>query len=596
MSILSAFASTEKSVLEALSKSQAIIEFDLKGNILFANENFCAAVGYEPGEIIGQHHRMFVEPAEAGSEGYKDFWKKLARGEYDQRQYKRIGKGGREIWIEASYNPVFKAGKPCKVVKIATDITAAKLKAAEDSGKLDALSRAQAVIEFTPTGEILTANENFLATLDYKLSEIQGKHHSMFCEAAYSKSKDYRDFWKALASGEFIAEEFLRFGKNGKKVYIQASYNPILDMDGRVFKVVKFATDITDRVNSVDALAKGIRALSDGDLMQNISEPFLPALDKLRIDFNSAAENLRHTMQSIAQNAGTIARGSEEIRIASEDLAQRTEEQASSVEETASSLDEMTATIRGSSEQAQQAGEMVKKTKESAERSGVIVRQAVSAMDKIKVSSSEIKSTISMIDEIAFQTNLLALNAGVEAARAGEAGKGFAVVAQEVRELAQRSAKAAKEIKHLIDASSDHVKNGVSLVGETGSALDEIVMQVQQVTENVISIVEASKEQSSGLNEINNAVNVIDSSTQKNAAMVEQSKTTASGLANDAEAMFQLIQKFNIGHKPAPQTTHRTPIDIEPMKPIPSAPEKKAQPVLAFNGNAAIAEDSWEEF
>ncbi|MGO7423439.1 PAS domain S-box protein, partial [Rhizobium ruizarguesonis] len=319
-----------KAVLEAMSKSQAIIEFKLDGSIIFANENFCRALGYQLSEIVGQHHRLFVDPAEAASSDYKDFWAKLARGEFDQRQYKRIRKDGTEVWIEASYNPVFSGGKPYKVVKFATDITAQKLKAAEDGGKLNAISRAQAVIEFTPKGEIVNANDNFLTTLGYELTEIQGKHHSMFCEPSYSNSEDYRRFWTRLAAGEFVADEFLRIGKGGRKVHIQASYNPIFDMNGKVFKVVKFATDVTTRVGNVDQLAGALKALSEGDLTQTIAMPFLPTLEKLRADFNDASSKLRVTLQTISQNAGAIAAASQQIQSASNDLSKRTEQQAAS--------------------------------------------------------------------------------------------------------------------------------------------------------------------------------------------------------------------------------------------------------------------------
>lgn len=263
-------------VLAALSKSQAMIEFDLSGRILTANDNFCRALGYELSEIIGKHHSMFVEPAFVKSADYKAFWAKLAAGNFDQQQYKRIGKGGKEVWIEASYNPVMRRGKPVKVVKIATDITAQKLKVAEDAGKIEALSRAQAIIEFTPTGDVLTANENFLSALGYSLSEIQGKHHSMFCEPSYTASPDYRNFWKMLAGGDLMADEFMRLGKGGRKVFIQASYNPIFDMNGRVFKVVKFATDVTTRVENVEQLAGCLNSLADGDLAQQIENRSSP--------------------------------------------------------------------------------------------------------------------------------------------------------------------------------------------------------------------------------------------------------------------------------------------------------------------------------
>lgn len=465
------FSSDADAVLAAVSKAHAIIEFDLTGKILKANPNFCETLGYELQEIVGRHHRMFVDPAEASSVEYSQFWSSLAAGHLDQRQYKRIGKGGKEVWIEASYNPVFRGETPYKIIKLATDITAQRLRDAEDAGKLDALSRVQGVIEFTPKGDILTANRNFLDTLGYELTEIEGRHHSMFCEPGYSSSEEYSKFWARLANGTFIADEFLRIGKGGRRIFIQASYNPIFDMNGRVLKVVKFATNVTQRVENVDQLGAALQSLARGDLTQHLEKPSLPALDKLRLDFNGASSKLRAAMKSLYHNAGAIAASSQEIRTASDDLSRRTEHQAASVEETAAAVEQITTTVSDSSNRAREAGRLVRDTKDNAERSGHVVRQAVDAMGKIEASASEIASITGVIDEIAFQTNLLALNAGVEAARAGETGKGFAVVAQEVRELAQRSARAAKEIKALIGVSDKHVKDGVHLVGEAGIAL-----------------------------------------------------------------------------------------------------------------------------
>ncbi|APG87873.1 chemoreceptor McpA (plasmid) [Sinorhizobium americanum CCGM7] len=590
------FGSDAKAVLNAMHKSQAIIEFDLTGKVLAANANFCRAIGYDASEIIGQHHRLFVDPAEASSLDYREFWARLNRGEFEQRQYKRIGKNGKEIWIEASYNPVSMGGKPYKVIKFATDITAQKLKSAEDAGKLDALSRAQAMIEFTPSGEILTANENFLSALGYQLSEIKGRHHSMFCDRAYSTSDDYRRFWLRLAGGEFVADEFVRIGKGGKRIYIQASYNPIFDMNGKVFKVVKFATDVTARVNNVDQLADALKRLSDGDLTQNLSMPFIPTLEKLRIDFNAAVEKLRAAMQTVAENANAIAAGSQQVRSASDDLSRRTEQQAASVEETAAALEEITTTVSDTSRRAEEAGELVRKTRQNAEHSGAVVRKAVEAMGKIETSSSEISSIIGVIDEIAFQTNLLALNAGVEAARAGDAGKGFAVVAQEVRELAQRSAKAAKEIKDLINDSNAHVKNGVALVGETGTALNTIVSQVEQVNGNVAAIVEAAREQATGIKEINQAVNTMDQGTQQNAAMVEESTAAAHSLAKEAESLFELLGQFKIGSGTASRQTRIAEATATSRSVTSPARSMAGKVAAAFLGNAAVADGGWESF
>ncbi len=297
---------------------------------------------------------------------------------------------------------------------------------------------------------------------------------------------------------------------------------------------------------AVATLGNALRRLAAGDLTPTIAEQFQGELDQLRVDFNDATAKLREAMLKVAKNAEVIAAGAEEIRSASDDLSRRTEQQAASVEETAAALEEITTTVSDSSMRAQEAGKLVRDTKENAERSGQVVRDAVEAMSKIEASASEIANIIGVIDEIAFQTNLLALNAGVEAARAGEAGKGFAVVAQEVRELAQRSAKAAKEIKELISASNHHVKSGVSLVGETGEALQQIVSQVQKVDGNVEAIVEASREQATGLKEINTAVNSMDQGTQQNAAMVEEANAAAHSLAGEAEALFRLLSQFTI--------------------------------------------------
>jgi methyl-accepting chemotaxis protein len=582
-------------VLAALSKSQAIIEFDLSGKILTANENFCRALGYELSEIVGRHHSMFVEPSVVSSQDYKAFWSKLSAGQFDQRQYKRIGKGGREVWIEASYNPVFRRGKSVKVVKIATDITDRKLKAAEDAGKIDALSRAQAIIEFSPDGEVLTANENFLAALGYSLAEVQGRHHSMFCEPAYTQSPQYKQFWERLGGGDLVADEFMRLGKGGRKVFIQASYNPIFDLSGKVFKVVKFATDVTGRVENVEKLAQCLTDLAEGDLAQSIDKPFIPSLERLRTDFNAASEKLKRAMTLVSENAGAISSGSNEIRSAADDLARRTEQQAASIEETAAALEEITTAVNDSSRRAEEAGKIVARARDHAEHSGQVVRDAIGAMDQIEKSSREISNIIGVIDEIAFQTNLLALNAGVEAARAGEAGKGFAVVAQEVRELAQRSATAAKEIKSLINASGAQVENGVGLVTRAGSALQEIAEQVRDINTNVVAIVDAAREQSTALAEINQAVNTVDQGTQQNAAMVEEQTAASHSLAREATALFELLGQFRFDDATRYTASPRGGFE---QQPVPASPRRGASRPLAARGSAAVAvnHEEWQDF
>ena len=235
--------------VSAANRSQAVIEFNLDGSVVTANENFLNALGYTLPEIQGKHHSMFVSPVERDSAAYREFWAALNRGVYQAAEYKRIGKGGKEVWIQASYNPVFdEKGKPSKVVKFATDVTEQKLRNADLAGQIEAIGKSQAVIEFGLDGTVITANDNFLHALGYTLGEIKGKHHSMFVDRAERDSPAYREFWAALNRGEYQAGEFKRIGKGGREVWIQASYNPILDLNGKPFKVVKYATDITKQV------------------------------------------------------------------------------------------------------------------------------------------------------------------------------------------------------------------------------------------------------------------------------------------------------------------------------------------------------------
>jgi methyl-accepting chemotaxis protein len=239
----------DDSKIVAIGRAQAVIEFKLDGTIVTANSNFLNAMGYSLAEIQGKHHSMFVLPAERESADYREFWAALNRGEHQAAEYKRIGRGGKEVWILASYNPLIdKSGKPFGVVKFATDVTAQKLKNADRAGQLKAIGKSQAVIEFNLDGTIITANENFLKAMGYSLNEIQGKHHSMFVEPLESNSSAYREFWAALGRGEYQAAEYKRVAKGGKEIWIQASYNPILDLNDKPFKVVKYATDVTKQV------------------------------------------------------------------------------------------------------------------------------------------------------------------------------------------------------------------------------------------------------------------------------------------------------------------------------------------------------------
>ncbi len=288
-------------IYEALSRVQAIIEFDLDGNVLTANENFLRIFGYTLDEIVGQHHRLFCEPAYAASPEYAALWKDLAQGKHLEAEFKRLGKGGQEIWLQASYNPVMDSdGNIVRVVKFATDVTEAKLEKAEYEGKIEAINRSQAVIEFELDGHIITANENFLRIFGYELDEIVGKHHRIFCQPGYAETGSYAEFWRKLAQGEYISDEFKRLTKDGTEVWLQASYNPILDVEGRPRKIVKFATDITLEVQkrslALLEMSTPVTKIWDGVL-------FAPVVGI--VDSNRAVDIMNRALSSIEDTRAT---------------------------------------------------------------------------------------------------------------------------------------------------------------------------------------------------------------------------------------------------------------------------------------------------
>nr|WP_284439660.1 PAS domain-containing methyl-accepting chemotaxis protein [Paraglaciecola sp. G1-23] len=406
-----------EAVYKAFSLSMAMIEFSPEGRVLTANHNFLQTMEYSLQEIVGKHHSLFCKAELVNSAEYKDFWKELANGKATNGEFLRVTHSGKNIWLAASYCPVLdQSGQVEKVIKIASDMTQTVESMHELKAQSEAVSRSMATIEFDINGNILSANDNFYQTMGYTQAEIIGKHHKMFCTAELSRSDQYRQFWHKLNSGEFISGRFERINKNGDSVWLDATYNPIFNTEGQLYKIIKFATDHTA---SVEAGNKTSELVYQSSIKT----------DDISTKGNDIVTEAIAAMQKVSQGLSSAA----------------------------------------------------------------------ASIDSLSQQSEQISNIVNTITSIADQTNLLALNAAIEAARAGEQGRGFAVVADEVRQLAGRTSKSTAEIDEVVkennQLSNDAVQSmqqivelaeqGMNLVQKTGEAITEISDSTREMVEVV---------------------------------------------------------------------------------------------------------------
>ncbi|MBT0670489.1 PAS domain S-box protein [Novosphingobium profundi] len=527
----------------AIDRSQAVIEFDLTGRILKANANFLDIFGYESSAIVGQKHTILCDENYVASEEYAELWRRLRAGEFVSGQFKRLAKGGREVWITATYNPILDyEGRPVKIVKFAQDVSVQSLKAIEMEGRARAIDRAQAVVEFDLQGNVLNANRNFLNLMGYTLEEVRGRHHRIFCDPATQGSDDYAQFWERLARGDCDSGEYRRINAAGDDVWISASYNPVLDLNGNPYKVIKYALDITDKKRQANDHSSRIEAIqrSQAVIEFDLDGKVLTANENfLRITGYSLREiqGQHHSMFCppdyirsqeyrdfwLVLNKGEIHSGRfhrigkydrdihiqatynpvlnlrgepERIIKYAHDITQQVmlqQEIIARASDLEALVGRLTRSIESINSSTSAADSLAEKTRQDASVGSNALERAIEAIDLIQKSSSGIAEIVKVIAEISGQTNLLAFNAEIEAARAGEHGVGFSVVAGEVRRLAERSSTAARDISRLIEESLGCISKGSERSQEARVTFVDIEGSVHSTGEAIAAISDSAK-------------------------------------------------------------------------------------------------------
>src|SRR5688572_17411898 len=638
--------------INAIAKVQGVIECTPTGEVLNANEIFLKLVGYSLDEVRGKNYAMFVDSAVRGTASYQGFWPALARGESRQGEYRKVSRDGRDVWVQGVYNPILDAqGKPAKIVAYLSDITTQRKEAILNAAFRGALNQLDAnvmvadndlkIVFVNPAAVQMLgrAQESFRRDLPaFDAGALQGASLESTTRDPATLRVEIERLTNLATRQEVIGGRSMKTimspmkDENGRRLgtvlewfdrtqevatesELQGVIGAVtagnlanrISLDGKRDFFLTLSRGINELVDAIGAVVEEVQGLvaaaNQGDLTRGIvSEGRAGLMVKIGGGINDLTDNLSGLVSQVKAASLAVSRGADEISQGNANLSQRTEEQASSLEETASSMEEMTSTVKQNADNAAQASQLAIAARDQAEKGGTVVAKAVKAMTDINDASRKINDIIGVIDEIAFQTNLLALNAAVEAARAGEQGRGFAVVASEVRNLAGRSATAAKEIKALIKDSVRKVDEGSNLVTQSGATLEQIVNAVKKVTDIVAEIAAASNEQSSGIEQVNKAVMQLDEMTQQNAALVEEASAASQSMADQARGLNESMQRYRVNDADEDVPASAPPATTERRKPgrpwTPPTPAKTPAPAARVaNAPASGNGDTvWNEF